>query len=53
MLDFTSAFARSKLTVWQFDMATSPIGNGDLTRRYDVPIQQRGLDLDKIESTEK
>ena len=42
MLDFGHAFAIFELLVWEFDMATAPIGTGGLTRRYAVPTQQRG-----------
>ena len=38
-----------ELTVCEFDMATSPVRSGGLTRRYDDPIHQRGLVLYKIE----
>ena len=50
MLDFAHAFAKAKLHVWKFDMATAPIGTGGLTRRYAVPIQQRGSVLKLKES---
>ena len=42
MLDCARASAIVKSLVFNLDMATSLIGTGDLTRRYDVPIQQRG-----------
>ena len=52
MLDYSHYFSRSELTAWKFYMSTSNVGAGGLTRRYDVPFQQRGLVLDKIASTE-
>ena len=43
VLDLTHAFAIVQFRARKLNMVTAPIGAGGLTRRYAVPIQQRGL----------
>ena len=49
VLDFSRAFAIMEFHTCNLNMATAPIGAGDLTSRYAVPIQQSGLAIGKIE----
>ena len=43
VLDLAHAFAILQFRARKLNMVTAPIGTGGLTRRYAVPIQQRGL----------